>query len=109
MIEQGVVFATRDKGKAGQVREHGSGTILPVEPQQNVLLWEMACLEIVLNDPERPSQFLAVATVAPVAKTPEPLEGVSLTDDGTGAHHLSALAPGVASSTHLIQPAKGWG
>src|SRR6516165_8620498 len=103
-IEQGVLFAARDKGKADQVREHGSCAILPVEPQQHVLLWEMACCEIVLNDLERPSQFLAVATVAPVAKTPEPLEGVSLTDDRASAHHLPALAPGVASSTHLIQP-----
>ncbi len=72
MIEQGVLFAARDKGKVGQVREYGSGAILPVKPQQNVFLWEVMCCEVVINDLERLSQFLPVATIAPVAKTPEP-------------------------------------
>src|SRR5260370_1344608 len=33
---------------------------------------------------------------------------MGLTDDGARPHHFPTLAPGVASRTHVIQPAKGW-
>ena len=33
---------------------------------------------------------------------------MSLADDRARPHHLPTLAPRVARSTHVIQPAKGW-
>ena len=63
--------------------------------------------QIPTNGCEALTQFLPVASVASVAKRAEPLETVGLADDGARPYHLASLAPGVASSTHVIQPTKG--
>src|SRR5512142_2606960 len=41
MIEDAVLFATGHKREPGQISEHGSGSILAVEPQQSVCLWKL--------------------------------------------------------------------
>ena len=65
--------------------------------------------EIATDGREALTQFLPVASVASIAKTAEPLKTVRLTDDGASPHDLPALAPPVARSTDVIQPAKGRG
>jgi hypothetical protein len=109
MIEYRVLFATRHEGETGQISEHGSRPILSIESQQGACLWKLVRREVTRDGRERLAQFLPVAAVAAVAKRAEPLVAMGLTNDGAGAHHLSALAPFVARSTDVIQPAKGWG
>src|SRR6202011_2026541 len=46
MIEHRVVFATHHKSKTSQVREHGPGAILPIEPEQGTLLWNLVRCEV---------------------------------------------------------------
>jgi hypothetical protein len=109
MIKDGVVFASGHEGEARQIGEDRSRAILSVEAQQGERFRQLVRREVACDRGEALTQFLPVATVAPVAKTAEPLETMGLTNDGTSAHHLSPLAPSVARSTDLIQPAKGWG
>src|SRR5512135_220262 len=107
MIKDAVLFATRHKREASQVRENCSRAVLAVEPQQGLFRQELLRREVARDGGKRLSQFLSVAPVAFVAKTAEPLEAVGLADDRARPYHLPALAPSVARSTHLIQPAKG--
>jgi hypothetical protein len=65
--------------------------------------------EIAMEDPQDECQFLAVLPVASVAETTEPLRGVGLQNDRAGPDNFPTLAPGVASSTDLIQPPLGRG
>jgi hypothetical protein len=109
MIEHRVVFAASHKGETCQISEYGSRPILAKDMQESALRWELIRLEIATNGCQRLSQFLPVATVAPIAKRAEPVVTLSLADDGACPHHLPALAPQVARSTDLIQPAKDWG
>jgi hypothetical protein len=109
MIEHRVVFAARNIGETCQISEYGSRPILAKDMQESALRWELIRLEIATNGCQRLSQFLPVATVAPIAKRAEPVVTLSLADDGACPHHLPALAPQVARSTDLIQPAKDWG
>jgi hypothetical protein len=102
VIEHGVVFATRYKAEAGQIREYGPSAILSIEPQQGALMGELIHSEIATNGREALPQFLPVATIAAIAKRTEPLETVSLADDGARAHDFPALASSVARGTDLI-------
>jgi hypothetical protein len=106
MIEHGVFFASGHKGEASQIGEHGPGAILSIKPQQGALRRKLVRREVSRDGRECLPQFLSVASVASVAKTAEPLEAVGLTDDRAGTHHLPALAPPIARSTDVIQPAK---
>ena len=72
MIEYRVFFAASHKGEPGQIREHGSCPILPIEPEQSALLWELVRREVTRDRRERLSQFLPISTVAAVAKRAEP-------------------------------------
>jgi len=104
MIEGTVLFASGHESKPGQVSEHGSGPILAVEAQQGTPLRKLVRCEIPTNGREPLTQFLPVPPVAFVPKTAEPLEAVSLADDGPCPHHLPPLAAPVAWRTDLIQP-----
>jgi hypothetical protein len=106
MIKGGVLLAAGHKSEASQIGEHGSRPILAVKPEQHTLLQELVGFEIARDDSEPLAQFLSIA---PVAKTAEPLETVSLTDDGSCPHDLPPLASGVTRGTDFIQSAKGWG
>jgi hypothetical protein len=64
MIEHRVVFAASHKGEPGQISEDGSCPILPIEPEQSALLWELVCREIATEGTEALAQFRSVATVA---------------------------------------------
>src|SRR6266700_4722538 len=107
VIEDREVFAAGHEGEASEIGEHGPGPILSVEPQQRTRWWELIRREITTDGRKALTQFLPVATVAPVAKRAEPLEGVSLADDGAGSYHLPTLAPGVARGTDVLQLAQG--
>ncbi len=73
MIEGGVLLAAGHKGKAGQIREHRSGSIQPVEPQQRPLRWELIRAEIACDRSQSLVQFLPIASVASVSETAEPV------------------------------------
>src|SRR6266700_1356917 len=109
MIENGVLFATRHEGEASQIGEDCPSAILTIEPEQRICCWELVRCEIATNGRKPLTQFHSVATVAAIAKRAEPVETVGLANDGAGAHHLPPLAPCVARSTEVIQPAKGQG
>jgi hypothetical protein len=72
MIKGGVLLAAGHKGETSQIREHGSGPIVAVEPQQGASLWELVCSEIATNGHQGLAQFRSIASVAPVAKRAEP-------------------------------------
>src|SRR5258706_6789456 len=93
MIEHRVVFAARNIGETCQISEYGSRPILAKDMQESALRWELIRLEIATNGCQRLSQFLPVATVAPIAKRAEPVVTLSLADDGACPHYLPALAP----------------
>ena len=72
MIKDAVLFATRHKREASQVREDCSRAVLAVEPQQGMLRQELLRREVARDGGKRLSQFLSVAPVAFVAKGAEP-------------------------------------
>ncbi len=72
MIEHRVLFAPGHEREASEIGEHGSRAILPVEPEQSALLWELVRREIPTDGGEALAQFRSVATVAAVAKRAEP-------------------------------------
>src|SRR5260370_40311080 len=109
MSGQRVLFATRNKGEAREIGEHGPGAILSVEPKQGTRLWDLVCCEVARDRREALAEFRSVASVAAVAKTAEPLIAMSLRNNRACTDDLPTLAPGVASSTHVIQPPKGRG
>jgi hypothetical protein len=49
MIEHRVVFATGHKGEASQVRKHGPGAILSIEPEQGAFLGELVRREVTID------------------------------------------------------------
>ena len=63
--------------------------------------------KIATDDQERACQFLAILPVASVSETAEPLRTVGLRNDGARADDFPTLAPGVPSSTDLIEPTLG--
>jgi hypothetical protein len=65
-------------GEASQIGEHGPRAILSVEPQQGALLWDLMRCEVTCDRGAALAQFRAVASVAAVAKTAEPLVTMSL-------------------------------
>src|SRR6266480_7993649 len=72
VIEHAVFFATGHKREPSHIGEHGSGAILPVEPQQGARSVELRRREIAPNGRDPPTQFLPVMPVAAVAKRAEP-------------------------------------
>jgi len=58
-IQHRVVLAASDKGKACHISEHGSGAIGSIQAQQHALFEEVMGLQILLDDRERPAQFLS--------------------------------------------------
>lgn len=72
MIKDAVLFATRHKREASQLREDCSRAVLAVEPQQAMLRQELLRCEVARDGGKRLSQFLSVAPVAFVAKGAEP-------------------------------------
>jgi hypothetical protein len=68
MIKRCVLFPTGHKGERGQVGEHCSSAILPIEPQQGALRWKLMCLEVLGDCRKALAQFLPVAPVPSVAK-----------------------------------------
>jgi hypothetical protein len=107
MIQHGVVFATHHEREASQIRQHGSGAILPIEPEQGSLMRKLVHSEVATDGPEGLTQFLPVEPIASVANRAEPLVAVGLTDNSAGPDNFPSLAPRVASSTDCIQSAKG--
>src|SRR5215472_7656416 len=91
------------------MRKHGSQAILAVKPHQRMRLRKLMSREVARESRERFSQFLSIPPVPFVSETPEPVIAVGLADGRAGTHHLPALAAGVASSTHPIQPAESRG
>ena len=109
MIKHAVLFAAGHEGEARQIGENRSRAILAVQPQQGALFRQLVRREVASNGRKRLSQFHTVAPIASVAKRAEPLVRMSLTDDGTSAHDLPALAPCVARGADVIESAKGCG
>jgi hypothetical protein len=68
MIKYRVVFAAGDKGEASEIGEHGPSAILAVKPQQGARHWVLVHREVTIDGSFALTQFLPVATVAPVAK-----------------------------------------
>ena len=108
MIQHGVVFATHHEREASQIRQHGSGAILPIEPEQGSLMRKLVHSEVATAGPEGLTQFLPVEPIASGAPTePSRLSAVGLTDHSAGPDNFPSLAPRVASSTDCLQSAKG--
>ena len=105
VIEHGVVFATGHEREASEIGEHGSSSILAVEPQQRVRKVELIGSEIPTNGGERLLQFLSISPIAPIPETAEPLITMRLRNRCACPNNLPTLASGVARSTDLIQSA----
>src|SRR6266516_50397 len=96
MIEHGVLFAAHHEREACQIRQHGPGAVLPIEPEEGALLRKLVGSEVATDGREGLTKFLPVESVASVAKRAEPLVGVGLADDGTSPHDFPTLAPRIA-------------
>ncbi len=72
MIEYAVLLAACHKGEASQVHQHSPGAILAIEPEQGAFSRELMRCKIPTDGREALTQFLAVASVASIAKTAEP-------------------------------------
>ena len=107
VIQHRVVFASHHEEEAVQICHDGPSAVEAVQSQQGTCWRQTERLEIATDDPQHGCQFLAVLPVASVAETAEPLRAVGLLNDGAGADDFPTLAPGVASSTDLIQPTLG--
>jgi hypothetical protein len=78
MIQHGVLFAAHHEREASQIRKHGPGAILSIEPQQGTLLRELVPSRVATDGREGLAQFRPVKPVASVAKRTEPLVAVGL-------------------------------
>ena len=107
VIQHGVVFAPYHEAEAIQICHDGPSAVEAIQPQQRTRLRQAVRSQIATDGPQRGCQFLAVLPVASVSETAEPLRGVGLRNDGASADDFPTLAPGVASSTDLIQPTLG--
>jgi hypothetical protein len=79
-IQQRIVFAAQHVGQPGQVDQHRSGPILPIQAQDGAFRRELGGLHIALYRFHGPAQFRPVLAVAGVAKGAEPLVGMGLQD-----------------------------
>ena len=106
-IQHGRVLAAPHARKASQIGDAGTRPLVSIQPQQGALLRELVQSLGATDGPEGLAQVRPGAPVAAVATGAEPLVAVGLAEDGAGTDDFPALAPGGASSTHVIQPAKG--
>src|SRR5258708_24646852 len=106
-LQHCVVFAARHIGEACQIGDDSPRAILPIQPQQDQLLWQAIRLAVEPYRGHCPAQFFPVESVARVGERAEPLRGMCLRDGRAGADNFPALAPGVAGSAHLIQSTLG--
>jgi hypothetical protein len=81
----------------------------PSSREPRVRRGKLGRCKVARNGRQALPQFLAIAPIASIAKGAEPLEAMGLTDHRPGPHYLSALAPPIARSTELIQPAMSRG
>jgi hypothetical protein len=107
MIQDAIFFATGHEREPSEIRTYSSRAILSIEPEQGAGLWELVRGEIARDRRKRLSQLRTILPAAAVSKTAEPLVAGGLTNDRACPHDLPPLAPRVARSTHVIQPAKG--
>jgi hypothetical protein len=107
VIQHRLVFAPHHEGEPGQICHDGPGAVESIQSQQGARLRQAVRSEIATDDRKRASEFLAVLPIASAPETAEPLRGMGLRNDGAGPDNLPTLAPGVASSTDLIQAALG--
>src|ERR1700694_5842571 len=68
VIEDGVLFPSCHESETSQVGEDRSGPILAIEPEQGTRLWDLMRGEVARDRRFALTQFLPVATVAPIAK-----------------------------------------
>ena len=108
MIEQVIVFAARHKREPSHIGEHGSVTILPIEPEQRARRFELIRCQISANGRKPLAQFFPIASVPAVPETTEPLIAVRLSNRCSCPDDFPTLAAPVARSADVIQPAKGW-
>jgi hypothetical protein len=77
LIQHGVIFAAHHERQACQIGDDGPCSILPIQPQQGAARRNLVCLQIASDGGQRPAQFLAVASIASVAETAEPVVTMS--------------------------------
>src|SRR5260370_442611 len=95
VVEHGVLFAAGHKHEASEIGEDTPCPICAGGPQRGARVGRRVRGGVGRHRRKSRAHPGAVAPVAAVAKTPEPLEAMSLTDDGPRPHHLPALAPPV--------------
>jgi len=102
-IEQAIVFATRDRREVGHIRDDRPATILTIKTQQRALCAKAVALDGRLDGGLRPPPFLAILSVARVAKAGHPLMRMHLQDGCSRANDFSSFASGVARSAEGTQ------
>jgi len=70
-IQQPIVFAARDVGESGQIGKGRPGALLAIQTHKGVLFWEIVRLQVRLDHPHCATQFLAIPTIARIAKAGE--------------------------------------
>jgi len=83
--------------------------ILTIQAHQGLAQWNRLCFHIGADGLDRLPQFsevFAVACPRGPREGAEPLVGVSLENGRARADHFTPLAPCIARSAHLLQPAR---
>jgi hypothetical protein len=106
-IEHPIVFATGDIGEVSDIGDDRPGAILPIEAQQCSLGGKAVSLDVRLDSGLRSAQFLAILSIARVAKASDPLMRMHLEDGRACTHNFSPFASGVARSTEGTQAPLG--
>ncbi len=106
-IEDAVVFAASDIREIVHIADDRPGAILAIEAQQCSLGGKVVGLEVRLDGRLCSAQFLAILSIARVAKAGHPLMGMHLQDRRARANDFPSLASGVARRAEGTQTPLG--
>src|SRR5512135_749839 len=77
-------------------------TILPIQTNQSGLWSECKAFQVGRNGLECSCEFTTIVAVASACIGADPLAGMHLKSDGTGAYDLASFSPGVAWRTDRL-------
>jgi hypothetical protein len=79
--------------EASQIGQDRSRAILPIQPQQDQLLWQVIGFNVELYGSHGPAQFFPELPVTRVGERAEPLRGMRLSEGRAGRDDLPRFRP----------------
>src|SRR5262249_1654894 len=95
------------KSRGENIDERCSLTVQSIESDQDLRKRQRQRFCVADDRSDRTQEFASILSIASVAKGAQPLIAVGLQHGGSGSHHFSPFASGVAGSTDQIHATVG--